>query len=138
MNKRKKAFKPGQISYLHRSTENERLILTTGSIVRRAKEIFNISPLINNNWSLATMPLWGEVTKDKVHDVLSGFKEIVTIEEHLQAGGFGSYLREADLTVRDYCLSNDVTTVGDQDYLLDEYGLDPYKIAYELEKLRNH
>ena len=83
------------------------------------------------------MPLWGEVTKDKVHDVLSGFKEIVTIEEHLQAGGFGSYLREADLTVRDYCLSNDVTTaVGDQDYLLDEYGLDPYKIAYELEKVK--
>lgn len=132
---RKKSLEPGKLNYVHKSTKNERLILTTGSIVGRANEIFNISNPIRNKWSLATMPLWGEQTKIEVCNSLSGFKEIVTIEEHLHAGGFGSYIREAGLTVRNYCLRSDVTTaVGNQDYLLDEYGLNLHRIVHELEE----
>jgi transketolase C-terminal domain/subunit len=39
--------------------------------------------------------MWGEHTKTEVGAQLARFRRVVTVEDHLRAGGFGSYIQEA-------------------------------------------
>jgi len=46
---------------------------------------------------LASVPLWGtdEGMKQKIRQFVSNYRRVVIVEEHLAAGGFGSFVREA-------------------------------------------
>ena len=41
-----------------------------------------------------TLPCWGMKHKNYIAKYLSKFKEIITIEDHLKDGGFGSWILE--------------------------------------------
>lgn len=69
------------------------LLLSTGSVLALAHSA--CQGLQEGTWQLASLPLWGEETKAQVASELSKYRQIVTVEDHLRAGGFGSYIAEA-------------------------------------------
>ena len=78
--------------------------LTTGAVLQLAYNACNSDAEIKKN-GVGSLPIWGEKTREKGYDQLKNFKEIVTIEEHLPAGGctiFRVRLSKA------FCLKNTV------------------------------
>ena len=41
-----------------------------------------------------SMPMWGNPASGKLNSFLSSYKKIITLEDHLFAGGFSSWLLE--------------------------------------------
>ena len=79
------------------------------------------------------MPLWGEQSRVEVHDIMKKFKLIVSVEEHLLAGGFSSWLMESELCVKPITLYNSVCgQVGIQKFLIENYGLNIQRIHDKL------
>ncbi len=125
----KPSFSAGEVNIMH-NQHSSKLILTTGAVLQLAYNACNSDAEIKQNWAVGSLPIWGEKTREKVYDQLKNFKEIVTIEEHLPAGGFASYLLESGLKVKPFCLNNTVCgAVGEQSYLLQEYGLNQDNIS---------
>ena len=86
-------------------------------------KIWESSEEIKNNWSVGSVPLWGEAFRETLYGRLKNYNRIYTIEEHLLAGGFGSFLLESGINCRTHCLDVAVCgEVGTQDYLKDRFG----------------
>ena len=82
--------------------------------------------------------MWGEEKKSEIATELSRHGAIVSVEDHLTAGGFGSFLREAvaDTVIQSRLktVSLDATVcglVGTQDVLNSAGGLDANKLVKE-------
>ena len=104
----------------------KKILLTTGSIQNLAK---NIRSKKYKNYSLYSMPMWGMKAKNKVKNIIKRFDEIITIEDHFQDGGFGSWLKECinNTNIRTiikskYIDNNVINEVGSREYLLNKYG----------------
>lgn len=84
----------GGFSVLHVAgpVEGPRVLLTTGTALECAMEALAHPAM--TGWSVCTMPVWGSGGGDRVREFLAGRSEAIAVEEHLAAGGFGSYLRE--------------------------------------------
>jgi len=75
-----------------------------------------------SHWPIFSMPLWSMADKALQTRLLLSFDEVITIEDHLQDGGFGSWLLEAKALekkvfceIRNVALSQIVCdTVGSQ------------------------
>ena len=68
--------------------------LTTGATL----ELVNQLLVKNSNLkscSLNSMPLWGMKTKEAQARQVENFESVITVEDHLMDGGFGSWLLEA-------------------------------------------
>tara|TARA_B100000212_G_scaffold261863_1_gene201704 strand:- start:2548 stop:3444 length:897 start_codon:yes stop_codon:yes gene_type:complete len=123
---------PGFINMID-NQNSENLVLTSGSILNHVFKIYSSSKETQKNWSIGTLPLWGEATRKKVYEELAGFKNIVVIEEHLQSGGLSSYLLELGLSIKALYLDSKVCgEVGDQDFLISKFGLSKEKIISTL------
>ena len=70
---------------------NSICILTCGYL---ANKINNILDKLEINIDIFNMPIWGQSSKVYLLDFLKKYKTIVTIEDHLLDGGFGSYILE--------------------------------------------
>jgi transketolase len=68
--------------------------VTTGATLRHAMEAAR-HPDLAGRWAVRSLPLWAECCKADVACELERFPAIIAVEDHLAAGGFGSYLREA-------------------------------------------
>lgn len=87
--------------------------------------------------SVFSMPLWGMDHKLSQKIMLSRYNDIVTVEDHLADGGFGSWLLEArsldtglDCSISNIALSNDVCdTVGSQSTLNRLGGIIPCQLS---------
>ena len=104
----------------------KRVILTTGCVQDLAK---NIRSKKYKNYSLYSMPMWGMKAKNKVKNIIKRFDEIITIEDHFQDGGFGSWLKECinntnikTIIKSKYIDNNVINEVGSGEYLLNKYG----------------
>ncbi len=75
------------------SADAPNLVLTTGGALAVATDA--VSRATEAPWALASLPIWGESQKPAVRAALAGYERILTVEDHLLAGGFGSYIREA-------------------------------------------
>jgi transketolase len=112
---------------------NNRAILSTGAGLQVAMEWGLLREYADS--TIYSMPLWSMVDKAKQLEALSGLEEVLTIEDHLQDGGFGSWLLEAksldqtnNCAVRPIALRPEVCgTVGSQATLNDYGGLSPHK-----------
>lgn len=120
---------PGKLVSVVEATDDiAGVLLTSGSVMNLA---LKTTEKLSNRWSVYTLPLWSEAVKPLVQAQIRKFKNIITIEEHLYAGGFGSYVREAagnetPLQQRIYChaLTDSVCgMVGSQSYLKQQSGL---------------
>jgi transketolase len=86
--------RPGQLlRHAAAGTTGRRLLLTTGATLKLAHDVWLTRPA--GEWQLASLPLWGEQWSAQIAAQLLDFDYIVTVEDHLRAGGFGSFLQEA-------------------------------------------
>jgi transketolase len=104
----------------------KKVILTTGCVQDLAR---NIRSKKYKNYSLYSMPMWGMKTKNKIKNIIKRFDEIITIEDHFQDGGFGSWLKECvnntnikTIIKSKYIDNNVINEVGSREYLLSKYG----------------
>lgn len=97
--------------------------LTTGATLKYAIEWSKDSRY--ENYSIYTLPLWGMKGKENQIQFLSKFNHIITVEDHLYDGGFGSWLLESTSNMKGIkdkieikALNSFVCgAVGSQDYL---------------------
>lgn len=73
--------------------DGKRALLSTGAGLQIAMEWWNQPGY--RNFDLYTMPLWSMADKPAQAERLAAYSEVVTVEDHLQDGGFGSWLLEA-------------------------------------------
>ena len=125
LNDEKEALTPGVPRYIDGKKNCRKLILTTGYATQGGKNL-----LKNNNklseFILYSLPCWGMNCTDNILKFLENFTEIITIEDHLKSGGFGSWILEClnqgnlnpKITIKGF-EKNIIGKVGDEKYLLD-------------------
>jgi transketolase len=76
----------------------DRVILTTGAALHIAidwKKNFHYA-----DRRVMTLPLWSQASKGEQINQVSAVRDLITIEDHLIDGGFGSWLLESVVSVR--------------------------------------
>lgn len=81
-----------------RTTTSRRALLSTGATLRFATELIKSDQYADHN--VFSMPVWSMHDKTQQINMLKNFDEVVTIEDHLQDGGFGSWLLESSASDR--------------------------------------
>ena len=115
-------LQPGKWIKVH-SGSDKKILLTTGAGLGIAMEWIK-SPKYADR-SVYSIPIWSMEQKINQIKNLCKFDDIITIEDHLQDGGFGSWLMEAksisdtlECRLKIQALSSDVCgTVGSQSIL---------------------
>lgn len=70
-----------------------RVLLTTGATLAMAMDWRETGVFAHS--SVASMPLWGMAQKKLQIPQFEGVEELVTVEDHLLDGGFGSWMEES-------------------------------------------
>ena len=68
--------------------------LTTGAPLELVNQMLANRPHLKS-WALNSMPLWSMKTKAAQFHQIENFTSVITVEDHLMDGGFGSWLLEA-------------------------------------------
>lgn len=84
---------PGKWLPVHAGPKKKNLILSTGGALSTALKWAKKSPF--SDYSVYSVPLWGMQYKDKQKQLAEKWRQIITAEDHLKDGGFGSWLLEA-------------------------------------------
>jgi transketolase len=79
----------------HEGAGVKNLILSTGATLGLAVDAAKCLQLKGQYWEVGTMPLWAESSKNLVAQSVLQYDKIIALEDHLEGGGFGSFLREA-------------------------------------------
>lgn len=121
---------PGRWLKLRDGTEGRRTLLSTGACLQLAMDWTNHDEYAGHD--VCSLPLWSMADKVTQGRQLRMYDEVMTVEDHLQDGGFGSWLMEARIMdsglgckIRPVALKNEVCgTVGSQVTLNRVGGLD--------------
>lgn len=120
--KNKILIKPGSIIKIHKGHE-KKMILTTGNVQHIAEQVNS------KNYSIYSLPIWGQKTKEITSNQLSKFNEIITIEDHFEDGGFGSWVSECinklnkKIKIKHKFISTKVINqVGSKKFLMNNFG----------------
>ena len=99
----------------------KKIFLSTGYGMQLAFDEINTNP-IYKNYSLYSCPIWGQKYNELQSPQLDDFDQLISMEDHLKAGGFGSWLTESVKIKNTFKLgyiSNLVIgKVGDEKWLL--------------------
>ena len=68
--------------------------LTTGATLELVNNLLTKKSNLDH-YSHYSMPLWGMKSKDTQPEQIKSFSQVITVEDHLMDGGFGSWLLEA-------------------------------------------
>ena len=107
-------------------------IICTGGVLQYVKSMLNDNDLPRID--LFTCPIWGMHFKQELPHKLLNYKRIITVEDHLEDGGFGSWVLEAlepeaRKILRIMGLSKEVCgRVGSQSYLNEIGGINVKKL----------
>lgn len=111
-------------------SKNGKTFLTTGGGLQLAINYIANSEA-HSEYGIYTCPIWGDKYSVLQQMQINQFNEIVTVEDHLLAGGFGSWLRESVVDIESHikikhkALNNLVIgKVGKEDFLYRISGLD--------------
>jgi transketolase len=112
--------KPGRWLKVRDGQEARRALLSTGATLQTAMDWVERDEHLGR--TVFSMPLWSMVEKAAQAEQLCAYDDVVTLEDHLVDGGFGSWMLEARAmhpgaaaAVRPAALSADVCgTVGTQ------------------------
>lgn len=85
---------PGQPTIVREGISKDKVIITTGSPLASVNDFLHE---LNEAQDLSqlSMPLWGMRYKARIANELSSFDAVITVEDHLEDGGFGSWILEA-------------------------------------------
>lgn len=78
---------------IDRNTPSRKLILSTGATLKMATEMVKHPPY--QDYSVFSLPLWGMKSKALQAPQIAEVEQLVSIEDHLEDGGFGSWLMES-------------------------------------------
>lgn len=137
LKEKNKIVKEGQISYFIKN-ESDILVLSTGSILQSYLGLIENFKL-ENSISIGTLPLWKSKRYKELQKELSKYQIVITIEEHIKDGGFGSYLIDYyKVQLKSFTLNKFVCdAVANQKTLLNNYlGSEEYLIN-EVKNIRN-
>lgn len=85
---------PGKWLSIREGDKGGGTYLTTGAPLELVNQMLANRPDMKN-WALNSMPLWSMATKDAQVRQIENFSNVITVEDHLMDGGFGSWLLEA-------------------------------------------
>ena len=126
-------IKEGKWISVKRDKKASSAFLTTGVSAYLVKKLLDKSEF--KKFSHFTIPLWGAKLKKKQINQFRNFKKVIIIEDHLEDGGFGSWIREAignnikSCQIITWSLKNDIINkTGSQNYLTNKYLNQPYTI----------
>ncbi|WP_374977421.1 transketolase family protein [Microbacterium trichothecenolyticum] len=121
---------PGGLVHVAGPEDADRTLLATGAVLALARGWLELPEY--EGWALHSIPVWGARLREPSFERLAGFSEIVTIEDHLLDGGFGSWVLETFAAAEDRprirlrALDPSVAeAVGKEDYLRAVGGLLP-------------
>ena len=83
---------PGDWNSRNKHKNSKKLVLSTGSTYSDCKNFLKKKKNSLYNWY--SIPMWGMKIKSNQFKKLSAFNEIITFENHIQDGGFGSWINE--------------------------------------------
>tara|TARA_B100000575_G_scaffold283770_1_gene276993 strand:+ start:1728 stop:2606 length:879 start_codon:yes stop_codon:yes gene_type:complete len=107
--------------------KSKKTFLTTGNTLNFYKKINKIEKY--SNYNIYSLPIWGQSLKSNQIRKLKNFSHIITIEDHYEDAGFGSWVREAagsqlNLKIDSFSLnSKNIFNVGNQEFLNEKSGL---------------
>ncbi len=128
-NSKYKYLKPGEWNLKKIGNNPKKILISTGSTSKDCIKFLNYSK--NQKYSWYSIPIWGMKIKNKQFKKLMNFNEIITFENHLQDGGFGSWINEIlslkkykkKIFIKNYFISHKVIgKVGSENYLNKLYG----------------
>ena len=85
---------PGRWLKLREGSAPSKALLSTGATMSIAMDWQKQAKY--HDHAVCSMPLWSMAAKRRQADMLSQHTHVVTIEDHLQDGGFGSWMLEAN------------------------------------------
>jgi len=94
VNKKQPKIKPGKWNLIYNKKKSGKTILTTGSGLQIANEQFKKKKY--KDFNFFSLPLWGMKYKKNQKKYLKNVKKIITFEDHLEDGGFGSWVKECN------------------------------------------
>lgn len=94
----------------------KKAILSTAATLHLADITLTENDL-NQGWGLYSLPLWNEHARQSVVDFVKKHERVITLEDHLRPGGFGSFVQESldgarELLSRVSCLALDDAVCG--------------------------
>lgn len=111
-----------------KNKNNKKLILSTGSVYKECLKLCDKY----KNYDWASIPLWGMKYKNQQLNKLKKYNEIITVENHLQDGGFGSWICESlsqkknkinTKIISKFLDRNVIGKVGTEEFLNLRYGI---------------
>ena len=85
---------PGKWLSIREGEKGGSTYLTTGATLDLVNRLMTQNPNLKSH-ALNSMPLWGMKTKESQARQVDNFANVITVEDHLMDGGFGSWLLEA-------------------------------------------
>ena len=85
---------PGDWLRVREGEENGASLLTTGATLQLAHDFISSKASLRE-WSIHSVPLWSMASKHLQAEQVKKISSVLTIEDHLIDGGFGSWLLEA-------------------------------------------
>jgi len=73
---------------------SKKCILTTGGVIEDAIKMQNSKKYFD--YHVYSLPIWGMKYKSLQPNQISKWNEIITLEDHIEDGGFGSYILECN------------------------------------------
>ena len=119
-------LKPGKwLSVFKSKRISKKIFLTTGNVASIAKKFSTEKNF--NNFSIYSLPLWGMKYKKEQFNQIKKWDKIVVLEDHLEDGGFGSWIKEStnNNKIKTHIISkslskNVIGKVGSEKYLLEK------------------
>ena len=122
-NKKSNHIKPGIWNRVVNSKNNKIFLSTSGGLKLAFDKLKTNQKY--RDYGIFSCPIWGHKFKDIQEKQLQNFEEVITIEDHLLDGGFGSWLRESllkrssHLKLKNMALDKKIIgAVGSEEYLL--------------------
>ena len=125
--RKKKTIKPGSwIRVDNKKNKTSNAILCTGNTLHLGKEMIKLKKY--GDFNLYTLPIWGMKYKSLQKKYLNQLKHLITLEDHIEDGGFSSWIKESagekinkiKITSK-YLDSKIVGKVGSAKYLIGKY-----------------
>ena len=118
--------KPGKLIKIFKGSSTN-VIITTGNVQDMALKMVKKKYI---DYSIYSLPIWGMTTKKTFFNEIKKFRNLVTIENHFQDGGFGSWVNEILLLnkkkntnpISEFISIDSMHDVGSESYLLEKYG----------------
>ena len=134
-------IKIGQYEVLEEGKDTDTVILAIGNMVKHAIEAKQILLEDNINPTIVNARFLKPLDEQLLHNLFSKYKKVVTIEDNIRIGGFGSRINQFimdndyNIKVRNIGLPEEFVPHGNPNQIYESVGLSPKCIADKIKSL---